>query len=95
MITPPWPPRYDDERLDYQVDWREALDGDEIVGSVTVEPSAGSNLTASAISTADGITTLWLTGGGPGPKLASVHLLATTLGGRKIGHTQRIAILTI
>ncbi|MDB5420667.1 MAG: hypothetical protein JWR59_614 [Brevundimonas sp.] len=89
-----WPNRYDDELLDYQVDWTARLAGDEIVGEVTAEPSAGSSLEASSISTADGVTTLWLSGGGPGPKLASVHLVATTTGGRKIAETVRISILT-
>lgn len=90
-----WPPRYDDERLDYQVDWTAALAGDEIVGTVTAVPSAGNSLSVSDISTDDGVTTLWLSGGGPGAKLASVHLLATTLGGRKIAETVRISILAI
>lgn len=89
-----WPPRYDDELLDYQVDWTAALGEDSITGPVTAEASVGSGLEADVGGTHDGVTTLWLSGGGPGPKLASVHLLATTTGGRKIATTVRISILT-
>lgn len=92
MTALQWPPRYGDEKLDYQVNWTGKLADDEIVGEVTAEPSAGSGLEVSQVSTTEGVTTLWIAGGGTVAKLASVHLLATTVGGRKIAETVRIRI---
>ena len=92
MTALQWPPRYGDEVLDYQVDWTEALDGDEIIDDVIATASAGSGLEVSEVSTSQGVTTLWIAGGGTIAALASVHLLATTLGGRKIAETVKIRI---
>lgn len=91
-----WPDRYGDEVLDYQVDWRAALgEDDEITGAVTAEPSAGSGLEVENISTSEGITTVWLSGGGVYPKLARVHLSASTVAGRTISASVSIRISAI
>lgn len=92
MTALQWPARYGDEELDYQIDWTAKLVDDEVVGEVTAEPSAGSGLEVSQVSTAEGVTTLWIAGGGTVAKLASVHLLATTAGGRQIAETVKIRI---
>lgn len=92
MTALQWPDRYGDEKLDYQIDWTGKLADDEIVGEVEATTSAGSGLEVSEVSTTDGVTTLWIAGGGPSAGLASIHLLATTVGGRKIAQTVKIRI---
>lgn len=90
-MTLSWPAKFGDEVLDYEIDWTLALDGDEVT---TVEAVGTGSIEVENISTTDGVTTLWVSGGGL--KLNSstrVNLLATTTGGRSIGASVKLPII--
>lgn len=77
-----WPAKFDDEVLDYEVDWNaELIDGETVTGEPVVVCSHG--VTVETQATDNGITRLRLAGGTA--VKSTIDLLATTSSGQKIG----------
>ena len=84
-----WPEKFNDEVLDYEVDWTAELeDGDEIAGEPVVAATHG--VTVETQDTSDGVTRLRLAGGSSVE--STIDLLATTTSGQKIGARGKLPI---
>lgn len=98
MSQQAWEPKYGDEVIDYEADWTEALNGDEIEGEVTGQVfgtvTGEDAMTVENISTVDGISRVWISGGGARASLSPrVHLTANTAGGRTLSASIRLPVL--
>lgn len=93
MTVLSWPEKYGVEVLDYELDWTDALDSDTITGEVTVTVTNSTSVEIENVSTTDGITTVWISGGGDRKsRFPRVHLVAETAGGRTIAATVELPI---
>ena len=94
MTQESWEPKYGSEVIDYEADWTTALAGDTISGPVTGTVTGSDSMEVDNISTTDGISTVWISGGGLlASRTPRVHLTATTTGGRTLSASIPIAIL--
>lgn len=96
MIT--WPSKDPDEVLDYELDWADETTGPRLVTGETLLTSdfsvvEGDVVINSELFTADGITTVWLSGGTVGT-LCKILNRVTTSGGRTYDQTARLRIRT-
>lgn len=76
-----WPPKRVAERLDYQIDWADALGADRIEGA-TVTRLAGSAV-CTDVWIGDRSVTMWLTGGVP-RELTRFAVAIDTVAGRRM-----------
>lgn len=67
--------------LDWAVDWTDWLQAGEVITSSTWLPSVPTGLTVASETDADGVATVWLTGGTIGTTYAMTNRI-TTNGGR-------------
>lgn len=74
-----WPAKGPDDKLDYEIDWSLALDGDTIATSVFAV-STGLTVVTSSNTTTKSI--IWFNGGAVG-QIYAIECTITTAGGRQ------------
>lgn len=75
-----WPPKFQNEVLDYKIDWIDALDGDQIAASSWEVATIGSGLTINEDDNTTHATQVWLANGNPGTW--TLQNTVQTVGGR-------------
>ena len=94
MTQEPWKPKYGVEVIDYEADWTEALDGDTITGDVTGRILGSTTMAIEEITTAAGISRVWISGGGDRASASPrVELVANTAAGRTLAASIPLSIL--
>ncbi len=85
-----WPPKDPDEVLDYQFDWTDRLVTDETITNSEFILIEGS-ITLGSQDEADGVTTVWISGGDTG-EICMVNNHIITSDGREYDETVRLRI---
>lgn len=87
-----WPPKDPDEVLDYQVDWTDRLEEGETISDSEFLLADG-DVDIDSIDEANGITTVWLSGGTLGTICVLTNRI-TTSEGRTYDKSVRLRIKT-
>ena len=86
-----WPAKDPDEVLDYAHDWSARLGEDTLAGNSTAAEDDQSGVAIDSQSFADGVQTVWVSGGAHG-RTATITLRLTTAGGRTYEETALLPI---
>lgn len=84
-------PKFPDEELDYELDWRPRLEGGETI-IADPEVTSADGITVDLHTFENGISTFWLSGGDPYREYAKINLKAVTSLGKTIGAQCRLVI---
>jgi len=76
-----WPAKSPGERLDYTINWAQAIGTDVVSTSTWTITGSDSSLTTDANSNTGSTTTIWLLGGSPNGTYTVTNTM-TTAGGR-------------